>query len=58
MIVLPNNKSKVNKINNTKIEKRAIGALTALVEENVYLDESFSSMDKELSWDGYIYICI
>lgn len=53
---MPNNKSKVNKINNTKIEKRAIGALTSLVEKNEYLDESFSSMDKELSWDGYIYV--
>ncbi len=44
-----------DKNNNTKIESKAIYALDGLIVPNDYLDKSFNSMDKELSWDGYIY---
>ena len=43
------------KYENTKIESRAIYALDGLIVPDDYLDKSFNSMDKELSWDGYIY---
>ena len=46
----------MNKIENSKIEKRAIRALENPIIDNDYLDSSFNSMDKELSWDGYIYV--
>lgn len=46
----------MNKIENTKIEKRAIRALEGPIIDSDYLDSSFNSMDKELSWDGYIYV--
>lgn len=39
----------------TKIEKRAIHVLEAPIVDCDYLDSSINSMDKELSWDGYIY---
>ena len=46
----------MNKIENTKIEKRAIRALEGPIIDSDYLDSSFNSMDKELSWDGCIYV--
>lgn len=46
----------MNKIENSKIEKRAIRALEGPIIDSDYLDSSFNSMDKELSWDGYIYV--
>lgn len=39
----------------TKIEKKAIHILEAPIVDCDYLDSSINSMDKELSWDGYIY---
>ena len=39
----------------TKIEKRAIHVPEAPIVDGDYLDSSINSMDKELSWDGYIY---
>ena len=42
-------------IDKTKIEKRAIHFLETPIVECDYLDSSIHSMDKELSWDGYIY---
>ncbi len=41
---------------NTKIENRAIGALRNIVDEHLTMDSRFNSMDKEMAWDGYIYI--
>lgn len=41
---------------NTKIENRAIGALRNIVDEHLTMDSQFNSMDKEMAWDGYIYI--
>ncbi|MBQ2982424.1 MAG: hypothetical protein IJD58_09950 [Lachnospiraceae bacterium] len=43
------------KYENTKIEKRAINEIECLILDNDFLDSSINSMDKELSWDGYIY---
>ena len=40
----------------TKIEDRAIGALKNVVDEHVTMGALFNSMDKEMAWDGYIYI--
>ncbi len=41
---------------NTKIENRAIGALRNIVDEHLTMDSQFNSMDKEMAWDGYIFI--
>lgn len=41
---------------NTKIEQRAIHFLETPIVENDYLYCQINSMDKELSWDGYIYV--
>lgn len=41
---------------NTKIEKKAIHTLEGVVNECDFLNGQFNSMDKELSWDGYIYV--
>ena len=46
----------VSKCENVKIEKKAIHTLENIIDECDYLDDSFNSMDKELSWDGYIYL--
>lgn len=45
----------LNKIDNSKIETRAIRALEGPIVYNDYMHSSFNSLDKELSWDGYIY---
>lgn len=42
-------------IDSTKIEKRALYVLQGPIVDSDYLDDSFQAMDKELSWDGYIY---
>ena len=42
-------------IDKVKIETRAIHFLETPIVECDYLSSSISSMDKELSWDGYIY---
>lgn len=46
---------KTDKHEPTKIEKNAIHFLETPIVECEYLDSSINSMDKELSWDGYIY---
>lgn len=42
-------------VDRMKIEKRAIHFLENPIVDCDYLDSSINSMDKELSWDGYIY---
>lgn len=42
-------------VDKTKIEKRAIHFLEMPIDDCDYLNSSINSMDKELSWDGYIY---
>lgn len=39
----------------TKIEKKAIHFLDTPIVECDFMDSQINSMDKELSWDGYIY---
>lgn len=41
---------------NTKIESRAIGALQNIINTHLTMDAKFNSHDKEMAWDGYIYI--
>ncbi len=48
-------RSYMSDIESTKIEKRALYVLQGPIVDSDYLDDSFQSMDKELSWDGYIY---
>ena len=43
------------RLEQTKTEKRAIHFLESPIVDCDYLDSSINSMDKELSWDGYIY---
>lgn len=44
------------KLSNSKIEKRAIEALENIINKHYTMDHQFNSMDKEMSWDGYIWI--
>lgn len=44
------------KYENTKIENKAIHTLDYVIDECDLLDNTFNKMDKELSWDGYIYL--
>lgn len=44
------------KIPKAKIEERAIGALSAIVDMHPTMRGQFYTMDKEMSWDGYIWI--
>lgn len=44
------------KPSNAKIEDRAIGALANIIDEHQTMRHQFNSMDKEMSWDGYIWI--
>lgn len=44
------------KPSNTKIEDRAIGALSNIIDDHQTMGHQFNSMDKEMSWDGYIWI--
>lgn len=41
---------------NAKIEDRAIGALSNIIDDHPTMAHQFNSMDKEMSWDGYIWI--
>ena len=43
-------------VSNTKIEDRAISALSDIVNDHQTMLCQFNSMDKEMSWDGYIWI--
>lgn len=44
------------KPSNSKIEDRAIGALSNIIDDHQTMAHQFNSMDKEMSWDGYIWI--
>ena len=41
---------------NTKIEKKALNVLEDIIDDSPIMDYSFNSVDKEMSWDGYIWI--
>lgn len=41
---------------NTKIEKKALNVLEDIIDNNPIMDYSFNSVDKEMAWDGYIWI--
>ena len=41
---------------NNKIEDRALGAVTNVIDEHMTMGHKFNSMDKEMSWDGNIWI--
>ena len=41
---------------NNKIEDRALGALRNIIDDHVTMGHEFRSMDKEMSWDGNIWI--
>lgn len=46
----------MNLPSNTKIENKAINALENVIDDHHYMDYQFNSMDKEIAWDGYIYL--
>lgn len=41
---------------NSKIEDRALDALRNIIDDHATMGHEFHSMDKEMSWDGYIWI--
>ena len=41
----------------TKIEHRAVNALEAIIDEHLTMEHQFNENDKEMSWDGYIWLC-
>ncbi len=41
---------------NTKIENKAINVLENIIDDHPYMLYAFNSMDKEMAWDGYIWI--
>lgn len=41
---------------NSKIEDRAIGTLRNIIDDHPTMRHKFNSMDKEMSWDGYIWL--
>lgn len=41
---------------NTKTEKRALNALESIIDNSPIMDYTFNSADKEMAWDGYIWI--
>ncbi len=41
---------------NNKIEDRALGALRNIIDDHATMGHEFHSMDKEMSWDGSIWI--
>lgn len=40
----------------TKIEHRAINALESIIDEHLTMEYQFNGNDKEMSWDGYIWL--
>lgn len=44
------------KPSNSKIEDRAIGALRSIIDIHLTMGHQFNSMDKEMSWDGFIWL--
>ena len=43
-------------LSSTKIEHRALNALEAIIDEHQTMDHQFNGNDKEMSWDGYIWL--
>ena len=43
-------------LSSTKIEHRALNALEAIIDEHRTMDHQFNGNDKEMSWDGYIWL--
>lgn len=41
---------------NKKTEKKALNALEGIIDNSPIMDYSFNSADKEMAWDGYIWI--
>ena len=46
----------INLISSNIIEHRAINALEAIIDEHSTMDHQISANDKEMSWDGCIWI--
>ena len=44
------------KLSNSKIENRAVDVLRNVIDNHYTMDHQFNAMDKEMSWDGYIWI--
>lgn len=44
------------KPSNTKIEQKAINALESVIDAHMTMDYEFNTHDKEIFWDGYIYL--
>ena len=40
----------------TKIEHRALNCLESIIDEHPTMDHQFNGNDKEMSWDGYIWL--
>jgi len=40
----------------TKTEHRAVNTLEAIIDEHLTMDHQFNGNDKEMSWDGYIWL--
>ncbi len=40
----------------TKIEQRAVNALESIIDEHLTMKHQFNDNDKEMSWDGYIWL--
>lgn len=43
-------------LSNSKIEDRALGVLENIIDRHQTMARQFNSRDKEMSWDGYIWI--
>ena len=43
-------------ISSTKTEHRAVNALEAIIDEHSIMDHQINGNDKEMSWDGYIWL--
>lgn len=43
-------------MNSIKIEQKAINELNGYLEESDIIDPKMNSNDKEMSWDGYLYV--
>ena len=40
----------------TKTEHRGLNALEAIIDKHNLMDYQFNTNDKEMSWDGYIWL--
>ena len=40
----------------TKIEHRVINVLESIIDEHLTMEYQFNGNDKEMSWDGYIWL--